>query len=79
MAPDSNGIIGFETDIKPLFRAKDRDAMRASFDLWDYSDVVRVSQAILHAVSSGSMPCDGAWPPAQVEMFSRWIEGGTPP
>ena len=42
MAPDSNGIIGFEKDIKPLFGAKDRDAMRASFDLWDYSDVVRV-------------------------------------
>jgi hypothetical protein len=24
------------------------------------------------------MPCDGAWPPDQVEIFERWIAGGKP-
>ena len=32
--------LGFEADIKPLFRDKDRDAMRRAFDLWSYGDVV---------------------------------------
>jgi hypothetical protein len=79
MPNEPDGAVGFEKDIKPLFRAKDRDAMKASFDLWDYADVVRVAQAILGAVSSGKMPCDGPWPPAQVELFTRWMKGGTPP
>jgi hypothetical protein len=79
MPPESNGALGFEMDIKPLFRAKDRDAMRKAFDLWDYADVVRLAQEILNAVGAGTMPCDGAWPPAQVETFKRWIAGGTLP
>jgi hypothetical protein len=73
-----NDSIGFEKDIKPLFRAKDRDSMKGSFDLWDYADVARVAQAIFEAVSTGKMPCDGPWPPAQVELFSRWMKGGMP-
>jgi hypothetical protein len=79
MTPEPNGVIGFEKDIKPLFRAKDHDAMKASFDLWDYADVVRHAPAILQAVSSEAMPCDGPWPPARVELFSRWMNGGMSP
>lgn len=79
MPPEANGAIGFEKDIKALFRAKDRDAMKASFDLWDYADVVRLSQAIFQAISSGKMPCDGPWPQSQVERFSRWMNGGMLP
>jgi hypothetical protein len=30
--------ISFDADIKPLFREKDRDSMRNSFDLWSYAD-----------------------------------------
>jgi hypothetical protein len=71
--------IGFAADIKPLFREKDRDAMRAAFDLWNYDDVVAHAQAILGAVESGKMPCDGAWPADHVATLRRWIEGGTTP
>lgn len=73
------GQIGFEKDIKPLFREKDREAMKGAFDLWDYSDVVRHAQAILQSTSTGAMPCDGAWPQDRVAMLRRWIEAGAPP
>jgi hypothetical protein len=70
---------GFVTDVKPLFRAKDRDSMQRAFDLWSYDDVVEHAAAILHAVQSGAMPCDGAWSPERVGVLQRWIAAGTPP
>jgi hypothetical protein len=70
--------ISFQADIKPLFREKDRDSMRKAFDLWSYSDVKTHADAIAEAVRKGSMPCDGAWAPEQVEMFDRWMEHGKP-
>jgi hypothetical protein len=71
--------MGFDTDIKPLFREKDRTAMLGAFDLWKYDDVVTHAKAILGAVSAGSMPCDGKWAPEHVEALQRWIDAGTPP
>jgi hypothetical protein len=70
--------ISFDADVKPLFREKDRDAMRKAFDLWSYADVQTHATAIAEALRRGSMPCDGAWPPEQVEAFTRWIEQGKP-
>jgi hypothetical protein len=69
---------GFEKDIKPLFRSKDRDSMINAFDLWKYEDVVKHATAILAAVDSGKMPCDGPWPHASVQLVDRWIKAGTP-
>jgi hypothetical protein len=74
----SSPEIGFDADIKPLFRAKDRDSMRGSFDLWSYADVQAQAPAIAQRVKDGSMPCDGAWPPERIALFDRWIENGTP-
>jgi len=71
--------LGFNDDIKPLFREKDRSAMMKAFDLWSYDDVVRHAPAILGALSRGSMPCDGAWPAEQIATLKRWIDAGTPP
>ncbi len=71
--------LGFEKDVRPLFRQRDRDAMKGAFDLWSYDDVVRHAPAILSAVAGGTMPCDGAWPPADVAKLRAWIEGGTQP
>ena len=68
--------LGFESDIKPLFRERDRGSMRRSFDLWDYADVVANGQAIADRLADGSMPCDGAWPPERVELFRRWFDEG---
>ena len=37
------------------------------------------ADSILAAVSKGSMPCDGAWPPERVALFRDWIAAGCPP
>ena len=67
----------FERDIKPLFRAKDRDSMLKAFDLFDYGDVVEHADAIVGALRSGRKPCDGAWPDSQVDRLQQWIDQGT--
>jgi hypothetical protein len=74
----SDGGISFEQDIKPLFREGDRESMKWAFDLWSYDDVVRSSDAILGRLRGGTMPCDGAWPDEQVDLFQGWVDAGTP-
>jgi hypothetical protein len=66
----------FEADIKPMFRERDQRAMQRHFDLWSYDDVDQHAQAILARLRAGTMPCDGAWPEAQVDLFQRWAESG---
>jgi hypothetical protein len=68
----------FHKHIRALFRARDRDAMRWAFDLWSYNDVAANAQSILQRLEAGSMPCDGAWAPAKVDVFRRWVDAGTP-
>jgi hypothetical protein len=58
--PGSAAPITFEQHIKPLFRERDRDAMRFSFDLWSLEDVSTHADAILRRLDAGTMPCDGA-------------------
>jgi hypothetical protein len=70
--------LGFETDIKPLFRERDRESMLSHFDLWSHDDVSQHAGSILARLRDGSMPCDGAWPQAQVELFERWVDSGEP-
>jgi hypothetical protein len=70
--------LSYDTDIKPLFREKDRDSMRGAFDLWDYDDVRDNSEAILSHLQDGSMPCDGAWPSDHVALFKTWVDAGAP-
>jgi hypothetical protein len=69
---------GFAQDIKPLFREDDKEAMDFIFDLWNYDDVRANAENILERLEDGSMPCDGEWPPNQIELFRRWIEAGMP-
>lgn len=68
--------VSFERDVKPLFRERDRGAMRSYFDLWSYDDVSAHADAILDELESGSMPCDGPWDAERVEMFRSWAQGG---
>jgi hypothetical protein len=70
--------VSFEEHVKPLFRERDHTSMRFAFDLWSHEDVSEHADAILGAIKTGSMPCDGAWPPDQVEILERWIAGGKP-
>lgn len=78
MAHDRNDPTGFETDIKPLFREIDRQSMLRHFDLWSYDDVSRHAEAILARLREGTMPCDGSWPQAQIDLFQQWAENGKP-
>jgi hypothetical protein len=70
--------ISYAQDIKPLFREGDRESMSSAFDLWSYDDVVQNSDAILDRLRDGTMPCDGAWPEEQVDVFQRWVDAGMP-
>ena len=75
-SPGEGDKLSFEQDIRPLFRAKDRDSMLAVFDLFDYADVVEHADAIARSLRSGQMPCDGAWPESQVEKLQQWVDTG---
>jgi hypothetical protein len=70
--------VGYERDIRPLFRPRDVGAMRRFFDLSSYSDVRANADKILERLSGGSMPCDGAWPEEQMELFRGWMAAGCP-
>jgi hypothetical protein len=70
--------IGFEHQIRPLFRERDRESMKWAFDLWSHDDVSKNSAAILGRLRDGSMPCDGAWEDEQIAVFQAWVDAGTP-
>jgi hypothetical protein len=76
MEPDA---VGFEHDIRPLFRQKDVASMSFAFDLSSYDDVREHAKAMLAALSDGKMPCDGGWPSDRVALFRRWVDAGCPP
>ena len=72
----SNGPLRFDSDIKPLFRVRDRDSMRRLFDLWSSSDVLAQGDAIVSQLRAGTMPCDGAWADDQIKLLERWLAQG---
>jgi CDGSH-type Zn-finger protein/truncated hemoglobin YjbI len=76
--PDPGETPSFGRHIKTLFRTMDRESMRFAFDLWSYDDVARHAAAILKRLQAGTMPCDGAWPPAQIAVFEQWVVAGMP-
>jgi truncated hemoglobin YjbI len=76
--PEPDEPLSFGEHIKPLFRRRDRQSMQFAFDLWSYDDVAANASAILERLKAGTMPCDGAWPDAQVAVLERWIEAGCP-
>jgi hypothetical protein len=79
MTDETQPAPGFETDIRPLFRERDRTAMLRAFDLWSYADVRAHAQPISDQLKAGTMPCDGQWPADDVTRFADWISGGTLP
>jgi hypothetical protein len=74
--PDADRPVSFAAQIKPLFRARDRESMTFALDLWDIDDVRSNADAILGRLRQGTMPCDGRWSSGQVELFERWIATG---
>jgi CDGSH-type Zn-finger protein/truncated hemoglobin YjbI/ferredoxin len=76
--PGPDETIGFVEHIQRLFRPMDRQSMTFAFDLWSYDDVRQHAEAILDRLQKGTMPCDGAWPEAKVDVFRRWVTAGKP-
>ena len=73
--------VSFAKDIRPLFRdTPDIDTMKEfGMDLSSYEDVRTHAQAIHSRLEDGSMPCDEAWPEAQIARFKQWMEEGMAP
>ena len=71
--------VAFARDIRPLFSNRDVSSMSRFFDLSSYDDVRANAEAIYERLAAGSMPCDGRWPPEDVERFRAWIDNGSPP
>lgn len=71
--------MSFETDIKPLFREEDREAMDFVFDLWKYEDVKENAELIHERIADGSMPCDHQWTSEQLATLRQWIDDGSQP
>ena len=78
MTTNADEPLSFETDVKPLFREHDRRSMEFAFDLWSHTDVSERADDILARLEDGTMPCDGTWSKAQVDLFRRWIQSGKP-
>jgi hypothetical protein len=70
--------VGYERDIRPLFREKDVSSMSKAFDLASYDDVRANADEILARVANGSMPCDGPWPQERVALFRSWVDADCP-
>ncbi|AYF77986.1 hypothetical protein D7D52_33890 [Nocardia yunnanensis] len=77
--PGPEEAVSFAAHIKPLFRDMDQRSMSFVFDLWSLDDVTKHAAEILDRLAAGTMPCDGAWPAARVEVFRRWTESGMRP
>jgi truncated hemoglobin YjbI/CDGSH-type Zn-finger protein len=74
--PAEGEPVSFDAHIKVMFRERDQRSMSFAFDLWSYEDVSLHADAILARLRAGTMPCDGPWPDAQVDVFRRWIDTG---
>lgn len=68
--------LSFTRDIRPLFLPYDRDQMLFAFDLWSHAAVTENAAMILQRLEAGDMPCDRAWPAAQVTLFRDWVAQG---
>ena len=79
MPTTMSGVPSFEADIKPLFRPRDVNVMRAvrGFDLHNYDDVKQHADAIAASLRR-NMPCDGLWPETDIVKFETWKDGGMP-
>jgi hypothetical protein len=53
--------------------------MSFAFDLWSYEDVRAHAADIAQRLRDGTMPCDGAWSAARIEVFQRWADTGLRP
>jgi len=74
------GALSFATDIRPLFRDRDIQAMKPNgIDLSSYEDVKKHIQDIYARLSAKEMPCDEPWSENNVQRFKKWMESSMEP
>lgn len=73
--------VSYARDIRPLFRDSDVTTMLRlkRLDLSNYAQVSAKAALILSRLEAGDMPCDGAWPQNQIDLFKQWIDEGKQP
>jgi hypothetical protein len=76
MPPSPGPAVGFDADIRPLFRDSDIRAMRFLFDLSSFDDVSSHADGILERLRAGDMPCDDPWPADRIGLFASWVSAG---
>ena len=74
----SGDQVGFEADIKPLFRDRDQRSMKFVFDLWSYDDVKANADAIVEASAAATCPATGPGRPSRSTLFQAWIDADFP-
>ena len=77
-------MVGFASDIRPLFIDEDIDHMQWFCDLTSYDDVKANADDILERLrrtGAGVMPPQprGPWPASQIDLFQSWVDGGFQP
>jgi hypothetical protein len=73
-----------DEDVQHMLYGSPQGAVKQPFNLGDYSDVRRKAPDILVAVSSSidsirmPPPPEDPWGPTLINLFWRWVAGGTP-
>lgn len=68
---DRTGSAGHVLGRGDLFTQRDEEAVLLPFDRWDVEEVRENVDAILETLTSGPMPCYGAWSEENVAVVRR--------
>jgi len=80
-------VVGFQSDIRPLFTERDIRAMSKAFDLASYEDVKKNAAAIydrIRGIGGAVMPPppprgEGPWSQERIDLFGKWMADGYQP
>jgi hypothetical protein len=75
-------MVTYTHDIRTLFRPQDISCMaKHDVRLADQQWMCDPANAanVYAVLSTGKMPPDGPWPPAQVSLFKAWMDEGCDP
>jgi len=88
-APAAPRRVYFETHIRPMFRAIDREHMDFRMNLWEYLgppsstrlEYEKIHNRLNSSASDTVMPppeAGGPWPTEWIDLFNRWFADGAP-
>jgi len=79
----------FESHIRPMFRALDREHMSFKMNLWEYLgppgptrlEYEKIGNRLVSTASDTVMPppeAGGPWPKEWIDLYQRWLADGAP-